>query len=137
MKDLQLRLRQNQGLLIAVALFVLLYGTYSLAHPRGFSASLIAQNTNESFVLVTAAMAQTIPVLTGGLDLSVGAIITLVNCVGSHTLSGGAGQNALGILLCLAVGTTAGFCNGCLVVYGRLQPIIATLASATIFMGIA
>jgi len=137
MKDLRLRLRQNQGLLIALALFVLLYGAYSLAHPTGFSATLIGQNANESLVLVAAAMAQTFPVLTGGLDLSVGAIITLVNCVGSHVLAGSAVQNALGVLLCLAVGTAAGFCNGCLVVYGRLQPIIATLASATIFAGIA
>jgi ribose transport system permease protein len=137
MKELGLRLRQNQGLLVAVALFVLFYGSYSLAHPKGFSASLIGQNANESFVLIAAAMAQTIPVLTGGLDLSVGAIITLVNCVASHLLAGSAAMNTLGILLCLAVGAACGFANGCLVVYGRLQPIIATLASGTIFVGIA
>ncbi|HVJ20597.1 MAG TPA: ABC transporter permease, partial [Polyangiaceae bacterium] len=64
-------------------------------------------------------------------------IITLVNCVASHTLGGSAGQNVLGILLCLSVGIAAGLANGCLVVYGRLQPIIATLASGTIFIGLA
>ncbi|WP_437325935.1 ABC transporter permease [Sorangium sp. So ce381] len=137
MKDWKLRLRQNQGLLVAVGLCILFYGLYSLSHPKGFSASLVGQNANESFVLVAAAMAQTIPVLTGGLDLSVGAVITLVNCVASHVLAGSALTMFLGILLCLAVGMAAGLLNGCLVVYGRLQPIIATLASGTIFLGVA
>ncbi|WP_438040302.1 ABC transporter permease [Sorangium sp. So ce128] len=137
MNDWKLRLRQNQGLLVAVGLCILFYGLYSLSHPKGFSAPLLGQNANESFVLVAAAMAQTIPVLTGGLDLSVGAVITLVNCVASHVLAGSALTMFLGILLCLAVGMAAGLLNGCLVVYGRLQPIIATLASGTIFLGVA
>lgn len=137
MRDWKLYLRQNQGLLVAVVLCLFFYGLYSFAHPKGFSASLFGQNANESFVLVAAAMAQTVPVLTGGLDLSVGAVITLVNCVASHVLNGSAFENFLGILLCLGVGTAAGFANGCLVVYGRLQPIIATLASGTIFIGVA
>jgi ribose transport system permease protein len=137
MKDWKLRLSQNQGLLVAIGFFILSYGLYSFLHPRGFSASLFGQNANESFVLVMAAMAQTVPVLTGGLDLSVGPVTTLVDCVASRTLSGSAGQIALGVFCCLAVGTLCGLVNGCLVVYGRLQPIIATLASGTIFLGIA
>ncbi|WP_441290398.1 ABC transporter permease [Sorangium sp. KYC3313] len=137
MNDWKLRLRQNQGLLVAVGLCIVFYGLYSASHPKGFSAPLVGQNANESFVLVAAAMAQTIPVLTGGLDLSVGAVITLVNCVASHVLAGSALTMFLGILLCLAVGMAAGLLNGCLVVYGRLQPIIATLASGTIFLGVA
>ena len=137
MKNWQLFIKQRQGLWVAIALFVGFYGLYSFQHPRGFSASLIGQNANESFVLVTAAMAQTVPIITGGLDLSVGAVITLVNCLASTLLEGSQLQIALGILACLLLGATCGFINGCLVVYGRLQPIIATLASGTIYLGIA
>ena len=36
-----------------------------------------------------------------------------------------------------AIGTLAGFINGCVVVYGRIQPIIATLATGAIYIGIA
>jgi ribose transport system permease protein len=136
-KDYKLRLAQNQGLLVAVGLFVLSYGLYSFLHPRGFSASLFGQNANESVVLVMAAMAQTVPVLTGGLDLSVGSVTTLVDCAASRLLSGSPGQIAFGVLVCLLVGALCGAVNGCLVVYGRLQPIIATLASGTIYLGIA
>jgi ribose transport system permease protein len=137
MKNWKLKLHQGRGLAIAVALFVLFYGLYSVLHPRGFSASLFGQNANESYVLVMAAMAQTVPVLTGGLDLAVGPVITLVDCVASRVLGGSAAAIGLGIVFCLFAGTMCGFANGCLVVYGRLQPIIATLASGTIYLGIA
>ena len=40
-------------------------------------------------------------------------------------------------MVCLAAGALAGFINGCVVVYGRLQPIIATLATGAVYLGIA
>ena len=98
MKDWKLRLSQNQGLLVAMGSFILSYGLYSFLHPRGFSASLFGQNANESFVLVMAAMAQTVPVLTGGLDLSVGPVTTLVDCVASRGLGLRRRQIAFGVL---------------------------------------
>ncbi|KAA2236045.1 ABC transporter permease [Salinarimonas soli] len=135
--DLRLRLRQNAGLLGAVALFVLFYGLYNLYHPRGFSTQVLIQNANEILTLSLLAMAQTVPVLLGGLDLSVGAVMTLVNCLASHLVAGSPAQIALGIAACLGAGAAFGFVNGCIVVYGRIQPIIATLASGAIAMGLA
>ena len=75
MKDLRLRLAQNTGLLVAVLLFAALYTLYSVLHPKGGSVDVLVQNSNESFTLIMVSMAQTVPVLTGGLDLSVGALI--------------------------------------------------------------
>jgi len=137
MSDIALKLRQNLGLLLAIGLFVVFYGIYNAYHPRGFSPQILVQNANESFVLAMVAMAQTVPVLMGGLDLSVGALMTMINCLASYLLQGSPMEIAAGILICLAVGTLAGLSNGCLVVYGRIQPIIATLASGAVFMGIA
>jgi ribose transport system permease protein len=136
-KNWRLYLGQNGGLLLAIGLFLLFYGLYSTLHPKGFTAALFGQNANESFVGATAAMAQTVPIITGGLDLSVGPMITLVNCLASRLLHGTGGALALGVILCLLAGVLCGLVNGCLVVYGRLQPIIATLASGTIYLGIA
>jgi ribose transport system permease protein len=103
-------------------------------------------------------MAQTVPVLAAGLDLSVGALMTMVGCFASYLLSGAetplsldiAGLQiglgtlpagplgiVIGIVVCLAIGLAAGFLNGAIVVYGRIQPIIATLATGAIFIGIA
>jgi len=43
----------------------------------------------------------------------------------------------LGMAACVAIGTLAGFINGCVVVYGRIQPIIATLATGAVYIGVA
>jgi ribose transport system permease protein len=130
-------LGRNLGLVLALLLFVIFYGVYNALHPKGFSGAVLIQNSNESFALIMAAMAQTVPVLAGGLDLSVGAVMTLVNCVASHVLSGPPLTLVGAAIFCLAVGALAGFVNGCVVVYGRLQPIIATLATGAVYVGMA
>jgi ribose transport system permease protein len=135
--DLGLRLRQHTGILGALALFAVLYLFYQANHPRGFTGQILIQNANEAFALALVAMAQTVPVLMAGLDLSVGAVMTLVGCIASHLVNGSAGEIALGIAACLAAGAACGFVNGCVVVYGRIQPIIATLATSAIYMGLA
>ncbi|AEI95706.1 ABC transporter permease [Roseobacter litoralis] len=135
--DLAIILRQRAPLLTVIAIFLLFYIFYNANHPRGFSTAVYIQNSNEVFALVMVAMAQTVPVLLGGLDLSVGAVMTLVNTLASHLLSGSPLQIAFGFVICLATGALCGFVNGCVVVYGRIQPIIATLATGAIFMGLA
>ncbi|WP_195819974.1 ABC transporter permease [Roseobacter sp. MH60115] len=137
MNDIRVRLSQNAALLTAIAIFILSYVFYNMNHPRGFSVAVLIQNSNEVFTLAMVAMAQTVPVLMGGLDLSVGAIMTLVNTIASHLLNGSPLQIALGMVISLAAGAACGFVNGCIVVYGRIQPIIATLATGAIFLGLA
>jgi len=158
--DLAIRLRQNIGLFTAIVLFCGFYLLYNLAHPKGFSSAVLVQNIDEVFALAMLAMAQTIPVLMSGLDLSVGAVMTMVCCFASYLLAGAAAGTplhvtifglhlglgtfpggtvgiALGIVACIAIGTLAGLINGLVVVYGRIQPIIATLATGAIYIGIA
>jgi ribose transport system permease protein len=158
--DLVIRLRQNIGLVTAVVLFVVVYLFYHLIHPKGFSSAVLVQNADEIFTLAMLAMAQTVPVLAAGLDLSVGALMTLVDCLASYllvysaagttfhidiggahipilALPGGGIGVVIGAILCLMAGTLGGFINGCVVVYGRIQPIIATLATGAIYIGVA
>lgn len=135
--NLSVALRQNAGLVGAMALFLVLWIFYNLNHPKGFSQQVFVQNINEAFALALVAMAQTLPVLTGGLDLSVGAIMTMVNCISSNLVSGSPTQILFGMFVALACGTAAGLLNGLIVVYGRIQPIIATLATGAIYIGIA
>ena len=54
-------------------LLIVLYVSYNMLHPRGFSSAVAVQNANETAAIAFVAMAQTLPVLLGGLDLSVGA----------------------------------------------------------------
>lgn len=131
------RMRQHAGTLGALMLFLLLYLFYQISHPRGFTGQVLIQNANEAFALALVAMAQTVPVLMAGLDLSVGAVMTLVGCIASHLVNGSPGEIVFGIATCIAAGAACGFMNGCVVVYGRIQPIIATLATSAIYMGLA
>ncbi|MBA5776187.1 ABC transporter permease [Stappia sp. F7233] len=130
-------LLQNLGFATAVLLFIVLFATYNVLHPRGFSSAVAIQNSNETVAIAFVAMAQTLPVLLGGLDLSVGAVMTLTNCVASELLYGSPAQILLGVLLTLMTGAAFGLMNGCIVVYGRIQPIIATLATGAIAIGLA
>lgn len=137
MNNVRIWIIQNTGLLLAIAIFALVYGLYSSLHPSGGTSKIFVQNANETFVLVMVAMAQTVPVLTGGLDLSVGAVMTMSNALASVVVNGSPTEIWMGILLCLAVSAFAGFMNGCIIVYGRLQPIIVTLATGAVYIGIA
>jgi ribose transport system permease protein len=128
---------QNAGFATAILLLIALYLVYNLLHPRGFSSAVAVQNANETAAIAFVAMAQTIPVLMGGLDLSVGAVMTLTNCVASVLVNGTPAEIVLGIFLTLLSGTAFGLMNGLIVVYGRIQPIIATLATGAIAIGLA
>lgn len=130
-------INQNRGFSGALLLFAALYLIYNFLHPRGFSSAVFVQNANESVAIAFVAMAQTVPVLMRGLDLSVGAVMTLSACVASVLVNGSGGEITLGIAATLAVGTAFGLLNGLIVVYGRLQPIIATLASGAVAIGLA
>lgn len=130
-------LLRNRAFVGALLLFTALFVGYQMLHPRGFTTAVFVQNANESVAIAFVAMAQTIPVLMGGLDLSVGAVMTLANCIASHLVTGSPLETAFGIVVTLAGGTAFGLMNGLIVVYGRIQPIIATLATGAIAIGLA
>ncbi|MBX3574448.1 MAG: ABC transporter permease [Mesorhizobium sp.] len=130
-------LQQNLGFASALLLLLTIYLVYNMLHPRGFSSAVAVQNANETAAIAFVAMAQTIPVLMGGLDLSVGAVMTLTNCIASEFVNGSPAEIVFGMIATLLAGTAFGLANGLIVVYGRIQPIIATLATGAIAIGLA
>ncbi len=136
-QGLALWVRLHRGVLLAAVVLAVLFGALISIHPRGLSSLVVTTAINQGLALAFAAMAQTLPVLTGGLDLSVGTVLALTNCVASSVVSGSPLQIALGIALVLASGLACGLLNGLVVVYGRIQPIIATLATSAVFTGIS
>jgi ribose transport system permease protein len=135
--DWRYGLAAQRGALIAAAIFAVMFGVYGAAQPMGLNADVVNTAANKGALLALVAMAQTLPVLTGGLDLSVGMIFMLANCLASTIVTGSPAATALGIVGVLAAGLVCGFVNGLIVVYGRLQPLIATLATSAIYFGIA
>jgi ribose transport system permease protein len=82
-------------------------------------------------------MAQTLVVLTSGIDLSVGMVMVLSNCLASAIVIGSPLMTALGVLGVLLTGCLCGATNGLIVIYGRLQPIVTTIATGAVYYGAA
>jgi putative xylitol transport system permease protein len=82
------------------------------------------------------AVGQTFVIVSGGIDLSVGAIVALGGVLGADVLSHGGGW-ALGFIVPIAVGAAVGLANGVLVGRFRLQPFIVTFASLYVVSGLA
>lgn len=136
MADLVLRIRHNSGGLIALAIFVVLVIVFIAIHPR-FNTLALEATANQGAALALVSMGQTLPVLTGGLDLSIGAVMALSNSLASELLTGSSGEIFIGIVAVMFVGCICGLINGVIVVYGRIQPIIATLATGAVYTGLA
>jgi len=128
---------KQRGILLAIAIFVVMFGVYGWKQEVGLTANIINTAANKGVLLALVAMAQTLPVLTGGLDLSVGMIFLLTNCLASVIVNGDPFMTGIGVLGVLLVGLLCGTLNGVIVVYGRLQPIIVTLAMSAVYFGLA
>jgi len=136
-RDWRFRLAEQRSVLLAAALFIAMFLLYIGKHPAGLTANVASTAANKGVLLALVAMAQTIPVLTAGLDLSVGMVLVLTNCLASSIMVGSPAEVALGTVAVLALGVLCGAINGAVVVYGRIQPIIATLATSSIYYGVA
>ena len=130
-------LRKNFRNLITVGALAVLFMAFIHLHPRGFSTYVLTIWSNQCTLLALAALAQFSVVLISGIDLSVGAMVALTNVVASYTLVGSGPEIALGFAIVILTGIACGLLNGILVVYGHIQPIVATLATASVFTGIA
>ncbi len=82
------------------------------------------------------AIGMTLVILTGGIDLSVGAVMALSGTLMAGLMAHGV-PGAVAILACLGVGVGFGLGNGAFVAYGRMPPIIVTLATMGIARGLA
>jgi len=91
----------------------------------------------QGVLLALVAMAQTMVVITAGIDLSVGMTFVLCNCLASQLLAGDAWRTGVGPRPRARGGRGLRRVNGLLVIFGRLQPIVATIASGEIYFGLA
>lgn len=135
--DWPYHLREHRGTLLALAAFLVMFAIYAGNHPAGLNANVAQTAANKGVLLAIVAMAQTLVVLTSGIDLSVGMVLVLANCLASTLVVGSPLQVAFGVAGVLATGALCGAINAVIVIYGRLQPIVTTIATGAIYYGVA
>ncbi|NJK45846.1 MAG: ABC transporter permease [Pleurocapsa sp. SU_196_0] len=124
---------------LALTLLIVSSVIVLVLQPGYFEGRTLANNLRSYLPLMCLAVAQTIIVIGGGIDLSIGAVLTLSSVVMVRVFgeNPGALEVALGVGAGVLVGTLAGAVNGWSVAYLRLQPIIATFATASLWSGAA
>lgn len=121
------------GTLIALVALLLVF---TLLRPDTFPSVSNVRNIFEQIaILAIIAAAQTVVMVAGDFDLSVGANAILSGAVVAVLLAGGVPTSSA-ILIGLATGLAIGLVNGALVAYLGLSPFIATLATMTTLSGL-
>ncbi|MGP7815218.1 ABC transporter permease [Glutamicibacter soli] len=122
------------GTIIAL---VLLIGFFTMMRPDVFPSFGNIRNILEQIAILTIiAMGQTVVMVVGDFDLSVGTNATLSGATAAALMIGGT-PVPLAVLAALAVGILVGVVNGYLVAFLRLSAFVATLATMTTVGGLA
>ncbi|QAS81842.1 ABC transporter permease (plasmid) [Rhizobium acidisoli] len=125
---------QNISLLIALIALVVIFG---FIRPDVFFTGRNLINIGLAVTIIgILAMAQTIVIVSGGLDLSVGSIVGLGTMVLAVVIQD-TGSVVLGVVACVFAGVFAGILNGLTIVYGPVNAVIATLGTMSAFRGLA
>ncbi|HEY5482589.1 MAG TPA: ATP-binding cassette domain-containing protein [Propionibacteriaceae bacterium] len=125
-------------LLLGVALLVA--GAFAMNASQYFLTSdNLANLATAASPLAMAAIGQTLVLLLGGIDLSIGAVMSLTVTVASHVITPttSPGGMILGVVICLLVGTAVGTANGLIIRYTRLADLVVTLSSLFMVTGLA
>ncbi len=129
----------RQALMRAGPLLALLVLTVALsfASPHFLQASNLSNIARQSSITAILAVGQTIVIIAGGIDLSVGAMLALAACSGAVAVTYWGQDLWVGILLALLVGTAVGFINGVVITKGHIPDFIATLGTYSTARGVA
>ncbi len=143
----------NLSLLIALVILVFLITVVSgwfdyKGGDKFFSWQNLMNSVAQSVVIVgLLAVGETVVIVAGALDISVGSIASIGSVVAASVLVGAGTIGsyswiptknvAVAVFAGIAAGLVAGLINGCIVTYLRVNPIIATLGTLAAFAGLA
>jgi ribose transport system permease protein len=117
---------------VTIAVFILL----SLTTQNFLSADNLRNILDQQSVVLIVAAFTTVVLISGGFDVSLGAIYVLAPIVALR-VENSTKSLPLTLIIGMIVGLLCGFVNGLIVAYGRINSFIATLATSFIFFGLA
>lgn len=124
--------RESSVFLMLVAVFVAL----SVASPFFLTVRNLSNVAQQISVVGIVALGEALVIISGGLDLSVGAVIGLA-AVSAALAVQATGEPATGIIAAIGVGAAFGATNGLLITRLRINPFITTLGTMSVARGLA
>ncbi len=128
-------LRYHSGSLRVVVLIAAVFAFGAALTDRFLSLGNIVNVYEQSTDLALVSLGQTLAILTGGIDLSVGSLISLTSCLTSGLINGDPNRVMPVVLAVLALGAVIGLLNAGLVIVLRVHPLIVTLGMSAILQG--
>lgn len=128
----------NQSILQKIAPFIgliLIIVIITILNPGFLSLSNLMNVLRQVSINALIAFGMTFVILTGGIDLSVGATLALTGAVSAGMMASGV-DPIFAMLLGLLLGAVLGTINGIIIAKGKVAPFIATLATMTIYRGL-
>lgn len=122
------------GAIVAVLLLSLLL---SIASPYFLTTGNLSNILVQASVIALLAGGQTFVILTGGVDLAVGAITALCGAVAGHMMIKLGMPVEWAVLAAVAIGAAVGLFNGYLVAFVGIPSFIVTLGGLTLWRGLA
>ncbi len=121
-------------ILLALAIAINLF-----LQPNMFALDTVNSNMRVFLPLILLTVGQAIVLIGGGIDISVGGIVSIINTILATKvgLDGSPEKMWQFVILSLLVGLLAGAINGFFIAYLRLQPIITTYATSFLYGGFA
>jgi ribose transport system permease protein len=117
---------------------VLLYLLLSILRPATFpTVRNIFNICRQSSLVAILAVGMGLVIVTGGIDLSVGAVIALSACLGAWSFRELGASPMVVLLLILGIGAVVGFLNGLLIAKLGIPPFIVTLGMLSVCNGAA
>lgn len=135
--NLKYFLKENWIALIPYVMFVIMFAVMGVLNSSTLTLRYIANKMDAAFSLILCAAGQTLVLLTGGFDLSVGGVICITNSLSASRMQDNPGSMLLWALACLLIGLGIGVFNGYVIEKTKLQPFIVTLAVQYICYGAA
>ncbi|MFE0753709.1 ABC transporter permease [Inquilinus sp. NPDC058860] len=130
-------LARHRGLITAITVFAVLFLVVDAINAGPLTYFDVSFLASGGATLAIAAIGATLVILSGGFDLSAGAVVSLVN-VALASMTDPAnpeGSVAVATMVGIAIGMATGAFNGAFIAFLRLQPIVVTLSTMFILQG--
>jgi ribose transport system permease protein len=133
----RVRLVDRAPFLVACAMLIGLVAIYGSLRDGAFTLEELNIDSAAAMTLILAATGQTIVLLRGGIDLSIGGMISLGTVVAATQLGDSWVTTIIWSTAIVAIGLAVGITNGLIISVLRLQPFLVTLATWSILSGAA